>query len=337
MTTLAQLASHFDLAYEGDGEVDINRVATLSGAQSGEISFLSNRHYLADLAQTDASAVILSPEFSDKYSGNKLISDQPYVTFAKVAELLAPRRAQPTGIHPRAHIDVTAELADDVSIGAFSVIGADVTIEAGVRIGDRVSIGAGCRIGAGTVIKSGVVIEHDCQLGERVTLHPGVVIGADGFGLARDHDRWLKIPQTGRVIIGADCSVGANTTIDRGAIEDTVLAEDVHLDNQIQIGHNVHIGKHTVIAGCAAVAGSAKIGANCLIGGGAGVVGHIRVCDGVTIQAMALVTKSIRKPGIYGSVAPLQENSQWRKTAVRIKQLDDIARRLSKIERTTDD
>jgi len=337
MTTLAQLASRFDLAYEGDGDIELNRVATLSGAQPGNISFLSNRAYLADLEKTAASAVILTTELADKFKGNKLLSDQPYVTFAKVAEYFAPRRSQQIGIHPKAHIDATAELADDVSIGAFSVISADVIIEAGVYIADRVTIGPGCSIGAGSVIKSGVVIEHDCQLGQRVTLHPGVVIGADGFGLARDHDRWIKIPQTGRVIIGDDCSIGANTTIDRGAIEDTVLAEDVHLDNQIQIGHNVRIGAHTVIAGCAAVAGSAQIGANCLIGGGAGVVGHITVCDGVTVQAMALVTKSIHKPGVYGSVAPLQENAQWRKTAVRIKQLDDLAKRLKKLERTRND
>jgi len=337
MTTLAQLASHFDLSYEGDGDVELTQVATLSGARDGDISFLSNRAYLGELRNTAASAVIIPTELSDKYNGNKLLSNQPYVTFAQVASLFAPKPVQTSGIHPKAHIDATAELADDVSIGAFSVISADVTIAAGVRIGDRVTIGPGCHIDSGCDIKSGVVIEHNCQLGHRVTVFPGAVIGADGFGLARDRDGWVKIPQTGRVIIGDDCSIGANSTIDRGAIEDTVLAEDVHLDNQIQIGHNVHIGAHTVIAGCAAVAGSAKIGANCLIGGGAGVVGHISVCDGVTIQAMALVTKSINKPGVYGSVAPLQENSQWRKTAVRIKQLDDLARRLKKIERMTND
>lgn len=337
MTTLSQLAARFDLAYEGDGDVELNKVATLSGAQSGDISFLSNKAYLNDLKHTQASAVILPAELADVFSGNKLISDQPYVTFALVADFFAPKVTQAKGIHPKSDIDATAVLADDVTIGAYTVISADVVIAAGVHIQDHVTIGPGCHIGADCVIKSGVVIEHQCQLGQRVTLHPGAVIGADGFGLARDHDRWLKIPQTGRVVIGDDCSIGANTTIDRGAIEDTVLAEDVHLDNQIQIGHNVRIGAHTVIAGCAAVAGSAQIGANCLIGGGAGVVGHIKVCDGVTIQAMALVTKSIHKPGVYGSVAPLQENAQWRKTAVRIKQLDDLAKRLTKLERKTND
>lgn len=337
MTTLSQLASHLDLTFEGDGEVELTRIATLSGAGEGDVSFLSNRSYLGDVKETAASAVIISPELAGHYTGNKLLSDQPYVTFAQVAEMFAPKPAQSTGIHPKAHIDATAELGDNVSVGAFSVISADVSLGDGVRIGDRVTIGPGCQIGAGSVIKSGVVIEHRCQLGQRVTLHPGVVIGADGFGLARDKDRWLKIPQTGRVVIGDDCSVGANTTIDRGAIEDTILSDDVHLDNQIQIGHNVRIGAHTVIAGCAAVAGSAQIGANCLIGGGAGVVGHISVCDGVTVQAMALVTNNITKPGVYGSVAPLQENAQWRKTAVRIKQLDDLARRLKKLERTTND
>lgn len=337
MTTLSQLAAHFDLSYEGDGHIELKQVATLAGAQAGDISFLSNSAYIKDLQQTKASAVILSPDLASQYPGNKLISDQPYVTFARVAGFFAPKRPKQKGVHPQAAIDATAELADDVSIGAFSVIAADVKIAAGVTIGDRVSIGPGCEIGSDCDIKSGVVVEHDCQIGQRVTIYPGAVIGADGFGLARDIDRWLKIPQTGRVIIGNDCSIGANTTIDRGAIEDTILADDVHLDNQIQIGHNVRIGAHTVIAGCAAVAGSAHIGANCLIGGGAGVVGHITICDGVTIQAMALVTGGIKKPGVYGSVAPLQENAQWRKTAVRIKQLDNLAKRLIKLERKKDD
>lgn len=337
MTTLSQLASHFGLQYEGDGDVEITRVGTLSSAATGAISFLSNSTYIKDLASTAASAVIMSSDLASQYSGNKLISDQPYVTFARVASFFAPRQPVQSGIHPKTDIDATAEVADNVGIGAYSVIGANVKIAADCRIADRVSIGSNCIIESGCEIKSGVIIEHNCHIGKNVIIHPGAIIGADGFGLARASDSWLKIPQTGRVIIGNGCSIGANTTIDRGAIDDTILGDDVHLDNQIQIGHNVQIGAHTVIAGCAAVAGSAKIGANCLIGGGAGVVGHITVCDAVTIQAMALVTGHIKKPGVYGSVAPLQENSQWRKTAVRIKQLDDLAKRLKKLERKIDD
>lgn len=338
MVTLSQLAEKFNLSYQGDGDIELHKIATLAAAGAGDISFLSNRSYLKDLKHSQAAAVILHPDFSEQFLGNKLISEDPYVTFAKVARYFAAQnKPQATGIHPQAVIDPTANIAEGVSIGAFSVIGSEVVIGHDTRIGSRVTIEANVNIGSGCDIRSGVVIEQACHLGHRVTLHAGVVIGADGFGLARSDDNWLKIPQTGRVIIGDDCSIGANTTIDRGAIEDTVLDEDVHLDNQIQIGHNVHIGAHTVIAGCAAVAGSAKIGRNCLIGGGAGVVGHITVCDGVTIQAMALVTNNIKHPGIYGSVAPLQDHKNWRKTAVRIKQLDQLARRVQKLERKKDD
>lgn len=338
MVTLSQLAEKLNLSYQGDGDIQLRKVATLASAGANDISFLSNRSYLKELKHSQAAAVILHPDLSEQFLGNKLISDEPYVTFAKVANYFAEQNSpQQTGIHPQAYIDPSAQIAEDVSIGAFSVIGPDVVIGRASRIASRVTIEANAVIGHDCDIRSGVVIEQACHLGQRVTLHAGVVIGADGFGLARSANKWIKIPQTGRVIIGDDCSIGANTTIDRGAIEDTVLEDDVHLDNQIQIGHNVHIGAHTVIAGCAAVAGSAKIGRNCLIGGGAGVVGHVTVCDGVTIQAMALVTKDIKHPGIYGSVAPLQDNKNWRKTAVRIKQLDELTRRVQKLERNKDD
>ena len=186
-------------------------------------------------------------------------------------------------------------------------------------------------------IKTGAIIEAGCILGDRVIVHPGAVIGADGFGLARDHDGWVKIPQTGVVELGNDCEVGANTTIDRGAIENTVLGDDVRLDNQIQIGHNVRVGDHTIMAGCVAVAGSAVIGENCLIGGGAGIVGHISICDGTTIQAMSLVTHDIKKAGSYSAAAPLQPTKLWRKNAVRARQLDQIARRVNRMEKKLND
>lgn len=338
MVTLTDLAKKFNLDYQGKGDVELHKVATLASAGKGDISFLSNPAYQKELARCQADVVIIHPSAASQFSGSKIISEQPYVTFAKVASYFANQHKPPvSGIHPQASIDPTANIAEAVSIGAFSVIGPEVTIGEGSRIGSRVTLETRSKIGAHCELRSGVVIETDCQLGDRVTLHAGVVIGADGFGLARDNDSWLKIPQTGRVIIGDDCSIGANTTVDRGALEDTVLEADVHLDNQIQVGHNVRIGAHTVIAGCAAIAGSARIGQNCLIGGGAGVVGHISICDGVTIQAMALVTRDIKKTGIYGSVAPLQDSKNWRKTAVRIKQLDDLARRIQKLERTQDD
>jgi UDP-3-O-[3-hydroxymyristoyl] glucosamine N-acyltransferase len=337
MKTLAELAQLLQLKYQGEGQTELNKVATLSAAGPGEISFLANPNYTRYLASTQASAVILSTQMAEQFNGNALLADDPYVAFAKVAGLFAAVNEQAHSQHPSAVIDEAAQLAENVGVGPLCVVSKGAFIGANSRLDAHVSIAENVQIGESCVIKAGVKIEAGCRIGDRVIIHPGAVIGADGFGLARDESGWLKIPQTGVVEIGDDCEIGANTTIDCGAIENTVLGKDVRLDNQIQIGHNVVIGDHTVIAGCTAVAGSAVIGKNCMIGGGVGVVGHISICDGVTIQAMALVTHSIKEAGSYSSVSPLQKTSQWRKNAVRARQLDKLARKINQLEKKIND
>ena len=333
MITLAKLAASQQLSYQGNGEIELTAVATLENATSEQISFLANSSYTQFLSKTHAGAVILTADMAKQYDGNALISENPYVTFAYVAQIFAPSHDIVMQVHSSAIVEDSAVIAENVAVGPYSVLNRNVQIGSGTVIESHVSVGANVLIGKDCLVKSGVRIEAGCVIGDRVILHPGCVIGADGFGLARDKTAWVKIPQTGAVIIGDDCEVGANSTIDCGAIENTVLGNDVRLDNQIQIGHNVTIGDHTVIAGCTAVAGSTEIGRNCLIGGGVGIVGHITVCDGVTIQAMALVTSSIKEPGSYSSVSPLQPTMQWRKNAVRIRQLDQIARKVNKLEK----
>lgn len=341
MKTLAELAASQHLTYQGNGDVALNAVATLENATADQISFLSNPSYTKYLANTQAGAVILSAQQAENYSGNALISDEPYVTFAYVAQIFQQANNQASKVKPSIHtssvIDTSVVVDDSVSIGPLTVISADVKIGVGSIIESHVSIGPGVILGDHCHIKSGVKIEASCVLGKRVMVHPGAVIGADGFGLAKSREGWVKIPQTGIVVIGDDCEIGANTTVDCGAIDNTVLGKDVRLDNQIQVGHNVSIGDHTVIAGCTAIAGSTKIGKNCLIGGGVGIVGHIEICDGVTIQAMALVTHTISEPGSYSSVSPLQPTKQWRRNAVRARQLDQIARKVNLLEKKLND
>ncbi len=337
MITLAELATSQNLPFQGEGNTPITAVATLANAHPDQISFLANPSYTQYLKESQAGAVIMTATMAENYTGNALISDNPYVTFAYVAQMFSQADSAEAKIHPSAVIDDAVKLGDQVSIGPLCVLSEEVSIGTGTKLASHVSIAAGVTIGDHCVIKSGVKIERGCVIGDRVILHPGAVVGADGFGLARDKAGWVKIPQTGVVVIGNDCEVGANTTIDCGAIENTILGDDVRLDNQIQIGHNVVIGDHTVIAGCTAVAGSTEIGRNCLIGGGVGIVGHIKICDGVTVQAMALVTNSIKEPGSYSSVAPLQPTKQWRKNAVRARQLDQIARKVNQLEKKLND
>jgi UDP-3-O-[3-hydroxymyristoyl] glucosamine N-acyltransferase len=327
--TAASLAERFGLRLHGDGSRAVSSVGTLASATARQLSFLANPRYRGQLAKTSAGVVILREDDVADCPTTALIAPDPYVAFARIAALFEVKPARTTGVHP------TAVVADDAIVAATA------------SIGPHASIGARSRIGAGTMIGPGCVIGEDCQVGEdcelvaratlvarvrlghRVLVHPGAVIGADGFGIAMDHGHWIKVPQLGGVLIGDDCEVGANTTIDRGALGDTVLEEDVRLDNQIQVGHNVRIGAHTAMAGCSAVAGSASIGRHCLIGGGAGILGHLEVCDRVVITAMTLVTHSIHEPGEYSSGTPLMDNRSWRKSAARFKQLDTLARRLN--------
>jgi UDP-3-O-[3-hydroxymyristoyl] glucosamine N-acyltransferase len=321
--TLAELAERFDLQVRGDGQVLIGGVATLAHAEAGQLGFLANPRYRGELERTRASAVVLRAADADSASMPCLIAADPYAAFARIAALFDARTMPPPGIHSSAAIDPSAHVDPGASIGAFVSIGARSSIAAGAIVGPGCVIGEDCQIGENCELVARVTLVRRVRLGRRVLVHPGAVLGADGFGLAMDANGWIKIPQLGGVVIGDDCEIGANTTIDRGALDDTVLEEDVRLDNQIQIGHNVRIGAHTAMAGCSAVAGSARIGRHCLIGGGAGVLG-----DRVTVTAMSLVTHSIRTPGEYSSGTPIQDNRAWRRNAARFKQLDALARRL---------
>ena len=326
--TAAQLAQRFGLQLRGAGDVTVAGVSTLARAQSGQLTFLANPRYRAQLAETGASVVVLRADDAEGYPGTALLAGDPYVAFAKIAALFASKPDMVPGIHSSAAIHEEARVDSGARIGPFVSIGARSVVAAGAIIGPGCVIGEDCTVDADCELVANVTLVKRVRLGRRVLIHPGAVLGADGFGLAMDAGHWVKVPQMGAVVIGDDCEIGANTTIDRGAIEDTVLEEDVRLDNQIQIGHNVHVGAHTAMAGCSAVAGSARIGRYCLIGGGAGVLGHLELCDRVVVTAMTLVTHSIREPGEYSSGTPLMKNRNWRRSAARFKQLDELARRV---------
>ena len=332
MRTLGQLAEHVGGRVHGDVACQINGVATLQNAKSGDISFLANPRYTRYLASTAASAVIVSDDYRDACPANALVVADPYLSYAQIATLLNPPAVMPQGRHPSAVVAEGSSVDASAWIGPHSVIEEGVEIGAGVMVGPGCVIGRGSRIGAGSRLVANVTICHGSHLGKRVVLHPGVVIGSDGFGLANDSGNWVKVPQLGGVIIGDDVDIGANTTVDRGALDDTVIEDGVKLDNQIQVAHNVYIGPHTAIAGCTGIAGSARIGARCTIGGGVGIVGHTEITDDVHITGMSFVAHSIRKPGIYSSGTPLEDNREWRRNYARFHQLDDMARRLRRLE-----
>lgn len=331
--SLAELAERSAAVLHGDGTLRIDGVATLNSAGPTDLSFLANPRYRSQLAATRAAAVVVPPDAVDDCACAVLVSDNPYAAFARIAGLFDNRPAVKPGIHESAVVDPEATLGPDVHVGALAVIEAGVTVADGAVVGAGSHVGARSRIGAGSRLGPRATVLHDVHVGERVIVHPGAVIGADGFGLANEDGSWVKVPQIGGVRIGDDCEIGANTTIDRGALENTVLETDVRLDNQIQIAHNVVVGAHTAMAGCSAVAGSTRIGRDCKIGGGVGILGHLVIADHVVITAMSLVTHSIREPGEYSSGTPLEPNRQWRRNAVRLRQLDGLARRLRALER----
>lgn len=324
----AQLAERFGLQLHGDPAMAVSGVATLARAGRDDLAFLANPRYRKQLVDSAAGVVVLRDEDAAGHDGTMLIADDPYTAFARMAALFEVRVPAVPGIHASASVDPNAQVHAGAEVGAFVSIGARTRVGAGAVIGAGCVLGEDCDVGADCRIGANVTLVTRVRLGQRVLVHPGAVLGADGFGLAMDGGRWLKVPQLGGVCVGDDCEIGANTTIDRGSLDDTVLEADVRLDNQIQIGHNVHIGAHTAMAGCSAVAGSARIGRYCLIGGGAGVLGHLELCDRVVITAMSLVTHSIREPGEYSSGTPLMDNRSWRKSAARFKQLDEMSRRL---------
>ncbi|MFL6577563.1 MAG: UDP-3-O-(3-hydroxymyristoyl)glucosamine N-acyltransferase [Povalibacter sp.] len=329
--TLGELAVRFGCSLKGDPDLRVTHVATLEGADASAITFLANPKYRKFLPQTRAGAVILEPKLADASPVAALLSANPYATYARIAGILHPAVTAKPGVHPSAVVNPSVQVDPSASIGALAVI------EAGVEIAARAVIGPGCvvmegtRIGADTRLVASVTLCSGVSIGARCTLHPGVVIGADGFGLAPDRGEWIKVPQVGCVRIGNDVEIGANTTIDRGAIEDTVIGDGVKLDNQIQIGHNVQIGDHTVIAGCAGVSGSAVIGKRCMIGGMVGIAGHLTICDDVFLTGQSFVNSSIRKPGYYSSGMPVDETARFRKNAARFRHLDELGREVRRM------
>lgn len=322
----SELAQRFGLELRGEDR-PVHGVGTLATAGPGQLGFLANPRYRGQLAETAAGVVVLREADLDARAGTALLARDPYAAFARIAALFEPKPVRPPGVHPSAVVDATAVVDPGAHVGPLVVVGARSRIAAGAMLGPGCVVGEDCEVGEGSELVARVTLVVRVRLGKRVLVHPGAVLGADGFGIAMDHGQWLKVPQLGGVVVGDDCEIGANTTIDRGALEDTVLEQDVRLDNQIQVGHNVRIGAHTAMAGCSAVAGSATIGRHCLVGGGAGILGHLEVCDRVVVTAMSLVTHSIREPGEYSSGTPLMDNRAWRRSAARFKQLDDIARR----------
>lgn len=330
---LGELAVRLQARLEGDENRIITGLASLREAGPSHLSFLSNPAYASQLANCRAGAVILDARHAAECPSDKLIVSQPYVTFAHATQLFAASRRARPGIHPTAEVPTDVRIGNQVHIGPRVVIGARTEIGDGAVIEAGAVVGADCRLGNGCHLHANVTLYHAVVLGERVEVHSGAVIGADGFGFAFDGESSVKIAQLGAVVIGDDVEIGAGTTIDRGALEDTVIGPGVKIDNQVQIGHNVKIGRHTVICGCVAIAGSAEIGEYCVLGGAAGVVGHIRVASGVRVSAMSLVSQTITEAGTYSSGTGLMESADWKRNIVRFRQLDDLARRLKTLER----
>ena len=337
--TLGQIAARFGLVLRGDPDARVTGVATLKDARPGQLSFLTNPRYRKYLEGTAATAVVLDQAASGDCKVAALVATNPYAAYARIAAWLHPEPAAAPGVHPTAVVDPSAVIAPSASIGPHAVV------EARAEIGERAVVGAGSVVGADSVIgpdsrlAARVVLYRRVRIGARSTVHSGVVLGADGFGIAQDSDGWVKVPQLGGVRIGNDVEIGANTTIDRGAIDDTVIEDDVKLDNQIQIGHNVRIGAHTAIAGCVGISGSTTVGARCMIGGAVGIAGHLEICDGVAVLGLSMVSRSITTPGIYSSGLPVSEAGAWRRVVARLRHLDDLFGRVRRLERpggTTD-
>jgi len=320
--SLGELEVRFGLTLRGEPELKVHGVATLSRAEAGSLSFLANSRYRRQLEITRATAVLVSAEDADHCPVAALIHPNPYLAYARIASLLHPEASPPPGTHPSAVVSVRARIAASASIGALAVIEDDADI------GDRVIIGPGCvvqrgaQVGAGSVLVSRVNLYPGVTLGKRCVLHAGAVVGADGFGFAPNSGSWVKVPQVGSVRIGDDVEIGANTTIDRGAIDDTVVEDGVKLDNQIQVGHNVVIGAHTAIAACTGISGSTVIGRRCMIGGMVGFAGHLTIADDVVVTGCSLVSASIKKPGSYSSGMPTVETRLWRRMVAHLRRLD---------------
>jgi len=334
---LGDLAELSGAELRGDAERTVNCVAAMDDAVEGSITFLANKKYRKFLSSTRASAVILRPEFLEECPVDALVSDNPHLAYARICAYMFPQPEPWAKQHP------TSWIAETAVVDPSAYVGPNAVVEDNAQIGARVSIGPGCLVaegacvGAGSKLVGNVTLCHGITIGERALIHPGAVIGSDGFGLARDDRMWVKVPQLGSVIIGDDVEIGANTTIDRGALGDTVIENGVKLDNQIQIAHNVHIGENTAIAACTGIAGSTRIGRNSTLGGGVGIAGHLELSDNVHFSGQTLVTKSFKEPGYYSGNLPAVPNSEWRKTIAHIRRLDKMVQRIRDLEKRVSD
>lgn len=335
--TLAELATITGGELHGNGELTVSTVAAMDKAGEGQIAFLTNAKYRKHLEQCKATAVLIKSNELECCQTNAIVVADPYLAFALVAQALD------TTPEPAERIEASAFVASDAVIGEGVCIGHNTVIESGVVLGNNVVIGAGCfigknaKIGSNTKMWANISIYHDVEIGESCLIQSNTVIGSDGFGYANNRGEWVKIPQLGSVMIGNRVEIGACTTIDRGAIDDTVIEDNVIIDNHIQIAHNVHVGYGTAMAGCTTVAGSVNIGKYCIIGGASVLNGHIDIADGVTITGMGMVMRSITEKGIYSSGIPLQSNKEWRKTAARTLKIDDMHKRLKALEKKCED
>jgi len=331
--TLGQLAVRFGCELVGDPDTEISTLGTLENAGPGSVSFLANPRYRKHLAATRASAVVLKASDLQFCSTSALVSENPYTTYARIGQFLNPPREFAPGVHPSAVVESSARVDPTAWVGPQCYVGEQAEIGEGVQLGPSCVVERGARLGKDTRLVGRVYVGEGVLIGARCILHPGSVVGSDGFGLAPDRDGWVKVPQLGTVRIGDDVEIGANTTVDRGAIEDTVIGDDVRVDNQVQVGHNVHIGAHTAIAGCVGISGSVKIGSWCLLGGDVGIAGHLSIADRVTITGRTLVNHSIHEAGsVYSGALPMDEAIRWRRNSARFRQLEQLFRRVKALE-----
>ncbi|MEO2266614.1 UDP-3-O-(3-hydroxymyristoyl)glucosamine N-acyltransferase [Pseudoalteromonas sp. YIC-656] len=330
--SLAEIATHLGAELVGDGTLVVSGIQTLEKAKSEHISFLANKKYRSQLATTQAGAVMLSAADAEHFDGNKLVCKDPYVAYAKLAQFIDSTPASASGIHPTAVISPDAQVSESANIGPMAVIEAGAVIGEHAQIGSHCFIGQNACIGAYTKLWNNVTIYHEVKLGEHCLVQASTVIGADGFGYANERGQWVKIPQLGSVIIGDHVEIGASTTIDRGAIDDTVIHSNVIIDNQCQIAHNVEICEGTAIAGCSVIAGSTKIGRYCQIGGLSGITGHVEICDQVVLTGRSMVTSGISEPGIYSSGLPHVTNKEWRRTIAHLRNIGDMNKRIKALE-----
>lgn len=324
--TLGELAARFDCELRGDPSLPIACVGTLRNASPDAISFLANPAYRSQLHATQAAAVVLEERYQADCPVAALISPNPYAVFARIAQFLHPPPVARPGIDPRASVAADATVPDSVRVCAQAVVGPGARLGAGVIIGEGAVVGANARIGEGTRLAPRVVVMEGVAIGRRCVLHAGAVVGSDGFGFAPHRSTWVKIPQLGSVVVGDDVEIGANTTIDRGTVDDTVIEDGVKLDNQIQIAHNARVGAHTVMAAMSGVAGSTTVGKRCMFGGAVLAVGHLTICDDAVFTFRSTILQSVTVPGTYSGALPADEARRWRRNAARFRSLDETAR-----------